>query len=301
MNGIICLNPSYSTTRQVTNNEIEPFIVSDQKFDSVSSFSLNNDMITDGGLRTQGFYKSSQSDLPLITVITVVFNGEQFIEDTILSVINQVYDNVEYIVVDGGSTDGTVGIIKKHQQAIDYWVSEKDSGIYDAMNKGITLSSGDWINFMNAGDRFFDPDVLDSINFSLKPNNHILAGDVEYDSGKVFFALSGSMYKKNTIHHQGAFYPSLVFKKLGLYSTRFRILADYDFNLKCLKNEILPKKLDGRIAVCSDYGVSDIPKLTNYREEIYIRGQHLDSSYKCFIFGGYSLMRFVIKRMIRWI
>ncbi|HAH56818.1 MAG TPA: glycosyltransferase, partial [Bacteroidales bacterium] len=85
-----------------------------------------------------------------MTVVTVVFNGVEFLEDTIKSVIGQTYDNVEYIIVDGGSKDGTLDIIKKYEYAIDYWVSEPDKGIYDAMNKAIDLGSGDWINFMNA-------------------------------------------------------------------------------------------------------------------------------------------------------
>lgn len=87
---------------------------------------------------------------PLITVITAVYNGEAYLEKTILSVINQTYENVEYIIIDGGSTDGTIDIIKKCESKINYWISEADNGIYNAMNKSIKLATSDWINFINA-------------------------------------------------------------------------------------------------------------------------------------------------------
>ena len=88
----------------------------------------------------------------LISVVTVSYNAVATIEQTLLSVINQTYPNIEYIIIDGGSTDGTVDIIKKYADEIVYWISEPDKGIYDAMNKGIKKANGEWINFINAGD-----------------------------------------------------------------------------------------------------------------------------------------------------
>ena len=97
---------------------------------------------------------------PLITVVTVVYNDVKHIEDTILSVVNQTYPNIEYIIIDGGSTDGTVDIIKKYADHIAYWVSEPDKGIYDAMNKGLKKATGEWVNFMNSGDCFAQSKTL---------------------------------------------------------------------------------------------------------------------------------------------
>ncbi len=85
--------------------------------------------------------------------MTVTYNAEELLEETILSVINQSYKNIEYIIIDGASTDGTIDIIKKYEEKIDYWMSEPDEGIYFAMNKAIEKATGKWINFMNAGDR----------------------------------------------------------------------------------------------------------------------------------------------------
>src|SRR5476649_2919376 len=87
----------------------------------------------------------------LLTVITIVLNGVNILERTILSVINQSYVSIEYIIIDGGSTDGSLDIIKKYESNIDHWISEPDKGLYDAMNKGIKMAKGEWINFMNAG------------------------------------------------------------------------------------------------------------------------------------------------------
>lgn len=97
---------------------------------------------------------------PLISVITVVFNDADYLERTIRSVTEQRYGNVEYIVIDGGSTDGTLDIIQQFGAQIDYWVSEPDRGLYEAMNKAIGVASGDWLNFMNAGDTYTDAQAL---------------------------------------------------------------------------------------------------------------------------------------------
>ena len=99
----------------------------------------------------------------LISVVTVSYNAVSTIEQTILSVINQTYPNVEYIIIDGGSTDGTVDIIKKYADKIAYWVSEPDKGIYDAMNKGGLKTTGDFIQFLNAGDWLENEHVIEKI------------------------------------------------------------------------------------------------------------------------------------------
>ena len=103
-------------------------------------------------------------NLPTISIITVAYNASNTIETTILSVVNQTYPNIEYIIIDGGSTDGTIDIIKKYESKITKWISEPDKGIYDAMNKGINLARGEWINFMNCGDSFYENNTLQVIS-----------------------------------------------------------------------------------------------------------------------------------------
>jgi glycosyltransferase involved in cell wall biosynthesis len=101
--------------------------------------------------------------LPIITVVTVVYNGVAYLEETIKSVISQDYPNIEYIIIDGGSNDGTIEIIKKYNANISRWVSEADKGIYDAMNKGLRLAVGEWVNFLNGGDRFYDKNTISEL------------------------------------------------------------------------------------------------------------------------------------------
>jgi hypothetical protein len=117
--------------------------------------------IAEGGLRTRGYTKSTLiADQPLISVITVVFNGERYLEQTIQSVINQVGSQIEYIIIDGGSTDGTLEILRKYDGQIDYWVSEPDLGLYDAMNKGTAIAVGEYTIHINADDLLFESGAL---------------------------------------------------------------------------------------------------------------------------------------------
>ena len=119
------------------------------------------------------------SDKPaLVSVITVAYNEETTIEKTILSVVTQNYSPIEYIIIDGGSTDVTVDIIRKYESHITYWISEKDEGIYDAMNKGLKYASGEWSIFMNSGDWFYDETVIEKYMIVLGPVGKQLADKV---------------------------------------------------------------------------------------------------------------------------
>lgn len=115
---------------------------------------------------------------PKISVITVVYNGQDLLEGTILSVINQSYTHIEYVIIDGKSKDKTVDIIKKYESNIDKWISESDKGLYDAMNKGLKMATGDFVIFMNAGDHFSDNNVLKSVFSKYDNETDVLYGEV---------------------------------------------------------------------------------------------------------------------------
>jgi len=207
---------------------------------------------------------SSYSSLPLITIITVVYNGEKYLEETIQSVINQTYPNVEYIIIDGGSTDGTLDIIKKYEDYIDYWISEKDRGISDAFNKGLRVCNGVYIQTLNAGDFLISQTIIEEIVPDLLKNEDIVAYQSRTDTGNNFpfypneyteiksknpkKALDNAM-----ISHQGSFIKRDVYKEVGGYKEEFKIRMDFElfmrieqkFKIKCINRPIVIYSTNG--------------------------------------------------------
>jgi len=181
---------------------------------------------------------------PLISIVTVVYNGEEFLEKTIQSVINQTYDNVEYIIIDGGSTDGTVDIINRYEDKIDYWVSENDSGIFDAMNKGMNVATGNYVNFMNAGDRFYINSVLEEIVAYMLDKNSVYFGRgkviSKYDSwlrpsDKYMTADMDKWIEKEDPVHQAMFFPKIFYKN-EKYNVNYSIISDADYKYRAKKS-----------------------------------------------------------------
>lgn len=175
-----------------------------------------------------------------ISVITVVYNGVEFIEKTLRSVLNQNYPHIEYIVIDGNSTDGTVDIIKKYGDRIAYWISEPDKGIYDAMNKAIDRATGKWINFMNAGDYFYsDNAIKDMFSTDIDIDQYaIIYGDAEFRLKNIAYIVpAGDECNTNEympFSHQAAFVKSDIAKAIK-FDTSYRIIADTALSLKLLR------------------------------------------------------------------
>lgn len=191
---------------------------------------MNNDHRIKGGLRTVGIHKESTADAPLITVVTVVYNNVDSLEKTILSIINQSYKNVEYIIIDGGSTDGTVDLIRKYDDRIDYWISEPDKGLFYAMNKGLFLAKGVWINFMNSGDSFCNTSTIEEV-FSQKYKDGIIYGDVLYcfDGNNEVYVKAKSLkyfWKGMPFVHQTTFVTTDLMKEFP-FDTKYKLIADY--------------------------------------------------------------------------
>ncbi|KHG33837.1 MAG: hypothetical protein OA34_08170 [Sulfurospirillum sp. MES] len=208
--------------------------------------------------------KKTYENKPLISVITVVYNGERHLEETIQSVINQTYDNVEYIIIDGGSTDGTLDIIKKYEDKIDYWVSEKDNGIYDAMNKGICLSFGEWINFMNVGDKFYDKNTLKStFQKNIIYQADFIYSDTIFSNGKTFVC----DIKKSRIIHQSLFYKKYLHKEFGLYVVAKGVtISDYLFFMLSKNKKWV--KVNNPIAIFDLGGISS--NLNHFKQKIAV-------------------------------
>jgi hypothetical protein len=199
--------------------------------------------------------------LPLITVITVVYNGAKYLEDTIKSVINQTYPNVEYIIIDGGSTDGTIDIIKKYDDYIDYWVSEPDKGIYDAWNKGVTVTNGQFVSFLGSGDTYHKDALKKYCNVILENNLNCLyiSSKIELKKDKNVLRIIGDKWdwkvfkKYMNVAHVGSLHSLKLFKTFGLFDINFKIAGDYEFLLRvkdklkaCFLNEITATmRIDG--------------------------------------------------------
>ncbi len=260
--GLISLDQAYSTTRQLTRDRPALDQRDNSSVQTVLCLPESKNRMGEGGLRTEGYFKQSIKSSPLVTVITVVFNGEAILEQTILSVINQSYDNIEYIIVDGGSSDKTLDIINKYQHLIDYWVSENDKGIYDAMNKGLRLASGDWVNFMNGGDLFFQTDTVDAVFKGQDYSSYqIIYGNqqVRYPSGKTRNIQAGNISniaKHSQFCHQAAFIKA-EFHKANRYNIDTKIVADFEFFYLAWKNQASYKQLDQTICSFDAGGASD--------------------------------------------
>ena len=185
-----------------------------------------------------------------ISVITPVFNNEKDVATCIDSVIRQTYKNTEHIIIDGNSTDNTLKIIK--EKALNHsnikFLSEPDNGIYDAMNKGIKMATGDYLFFMGSDDEFYNDTILDTIKNELKDFD-IIYGNVFFRHKQLVYGFEADLnkLKYNNIPHQGIFYKKTVFDKIGLYGTDFVVSEDYIFNIKCFKNNNLTKRYTNQI------------------------------------------------------
>lgn len=160
-----------------------------------------------------------------VTVVTVSYNAGEALEKTLRSVASQDYGNVEYIVVDGGSTDGTLEMIKKNEASITQWVSEKDGGIYDAMNKGVRMAHGDYCIFMNAGDTFVAPATVSKVVSAMEEGTDVVYGDI-VKNGEVKASLSPRNCHKMYYCHQAAFTRTSCLREFP-FDTSHRYSADF--------------------------------------------------------------------------
>jgi glycosyltransferase involved in cell wall biosynthesis len=197
--------------------------------------------IEEGGRRTRGIAKRSEPDRPLITVIMPTFNIADTLDRAIQSVLEQSYDNVELVILDGGSTDGTVDILRKHEDSIDYWRSQPDDGIYDAMNQGVDLARGSWLFFMGGDDVLVNN--LRRVVPKLRSNKCIYYGDAYWPTRNRVYDGKFTWVKltDRNICHQAIFYPAHVFDSYR-YDIAYGVTADYDLNIKAWA--------DGRFKFC---------------------------------------------------
>jgi glycosyltransferase involved in cell wall biosynthesis len=225
----------------------------------------------------------------LITVVTVVFNGRRHIEQAIRSVIGQTYENIEYIVVDGGSTDGTLDILRKYEGRIDRIVSEPDRSIYDGMNKGIALSTGELVGFLNSDD-WYPPGALKIAGEAYTRGNDpgaVVAGAwnlVFEDLGMTIKATPSLKFRAGMpLSHQAMFVPKRLYDSIGGYNLRYRYAADLDFALRLFKGGTAFHFVDDVLVNFRTSGASEKHYRESGKEASEIVRKHLSyGSWLCF-------------------
>lgn len=241
-------------------------------------------------------------NIPRISVVTVCFNAVNTIEKTILSVINQTYQNVEYIIIDGASTDGTIDIVNKYRDKITYFVSEPDKGIYDAMNKGIKAATGDWIHFLNAGDTYHDNTILECFFPLIEDSTQIAYGDTLYIfsiAQKVRKALPlDKMNEMMPIGHPATFVKA-TYHKQYLFDTTYRSSGDYKFIYDSYYHS--KAKFQYIPLVVADFdaesGVSTSNPLLVAKEDARLRGENGTLEWK--LRFGYCVCKYRMYKMLK--
>lgn len=251
---------------------------------------------------------------PLITIVTVVLNSKKELEKTMKSVLEQTYENIEYIVIDGGSTDGTIEVIKTYRDKVTRWLSQKDNGPYDAMNKGIDLAQGEWINFMNAGDWFYKPEVIEEIfsdypsdvdfiyghhYYRISPTQSLLRNAEDFNTiwEKMMRAEFSIPWLQSIPCHQTIFCRTEIMKKRK-FDLGFKLAADFDFLFESYYNDYIFFNSRKIIAVYSKGGITSSRNLKLLREQWKYTKKYQKSFQTDFFFIGLILYVYMAKKKI---
>jgi len=250
----------------------------------------------------------------MITIITATYNSEKTISDTLVSILNQTLDRFEYIIIDGDSTDNTVNIIKEFEPSfkkrnINFkWISEKDSGIYNAWNKGINLSTGNWIGFLGSDDKYYKNALANYKNAiaNYKNLDYISSKVKLINNGKVVKTISGAWKWKTfkrymNVAHAGSLHSRAYFNKYGLFNENFIIAGDYEILLRA--KEKLNYFFLNKITVEMDAnGISNnqvyLTLLETKKAKIKTIGAN---KYSSMIYFYWAIFKAKIKELYRWI
>jgi len=244
-------------------------------------------------------------DRPLVSVITITYNSAKHLDETIRSVISQDYSRVEYIIIDGGSTDGTLDIIRRYEGNIQKWISEHDEGISDAMNKGVKMSSGDIVGIIHSDDYYADPTVLRRVAeiFYHSPQVKAVYGIQDYIdplTGKILLTwgrdCAPSEIKKHMyIPHPTLFVRREVYDAVGLFRPDYRVAMDYEFALRLTKHT-RPHFFNYKIAVMRDMGMSGRLHTRSFNEGAKALLEH-----RYYFAAFLAVFRNMVKQILIWL
>lgn len=237
-----------------------------------------------GGLRTQGIDVQGGPGHPLVSIITIVFNGELSIRHTIDSVLRQSYDSIEYIVIDGGSRDRTVSIIREYEAKIDYWQSEPDKGISDAFNKGIGAARGEFIGLVNAGD-WYEADTVKRVveTFLAEPEVGVVCGVLQFWKGLkreyLCHSVPALLEREMTVTHPTCFVRASLYRHCGLFATDYKFAMDYELLLRFKRQGNKFLAIESVLANMQHDGVSEENWKRALQETHRARAELLDTSF----------------------
>lgn len=242
-------------------------------------------------MRVRGGEKKRRGTGPLVSIITVVRNNASGLGATVSAVLEQTYPDIEYFVIDGGSTDGTVDVLRRFDDRIDYWLSERDTGLYDAMNKGIALvrDRDAYILFANSGDMLASPDAVESLVSESHGKDFVYAQERLTDgeiAAVVGHEVSLGTLATDNICHAAAMVRKSVFDTVGSFDLRYRIVADYDFFVRCFAHPVETRFVKRVIAEVGMFGLSETNFMMLFRERLDVLRRH---------YRGFSRMRAVAR------
>lgn len=193
-------------------------------------------MKIEGGKRLNNILRTPFAEKPLVSIITAVLNGDKYLEHTIQSVLEQSYDNIEYIIIDGGSTDKTLDIIQQYDKSIDYWISHMDNGISSAFNLGIENAKGDIIGIINSDD-WYEPDAIKNVvNIFISANPDLVCGAIQFwqHDKKIISSLSeiARIKRETSIHHSTVFIKKNIYESFGGFNNEYKYAMDYELLLR---------------------------------------------------------------------
>lgn len=272
------VDPTCATTRDLSRSVPDCF-ASNTAFPGGRWRDSRQEFVTDGGLRLSGLFKSqaaldADSDMPLVTIITIVFNGGRTLEQAIQSVLAQDYPLIEYLVIDGGSTDNSLEIIGRHSEKIDYWMSAKDAGISDAFNRGIALCCGQYHMVLNADD-WYEPDAVSNLVAGLRttPRPVIVSAasrivDEQQRFLKIYHSVPGRLMTGMTLAHNTCLIDSDAARSVGAYDLQKRVAMDHHLVMR-IRKKFGADRIVSIPAIVSNYrmgGVSDKQARNGFRE-----------------------------------
>ncbi len=243
---------------------------------------------------------NAMSAAPSLSVIVACKNPGSRLSAALASVWEQRQVQPEILVIDGGSTDGTVAWLEAQRARLAEVVAEPDGGVYEALNKGVARATGEWVYFLGADDRLRSDMVLSEVlNWTRQTEAGVVVGEVAYDDGRLYkLRARVNAIARNFVHHQGAFYRRTLFEENGGFDAGLAVMADYDFNLRLWKGRVRFKPIPLRVAACGAGGLSDGGAWRGYAEEIAVRHRHF-ARVRSLPWDVLTVLRFLRKQVVR--